>query len=140
MRFPKLDPYILALASTVILASLLPARGAIATDLTLVSKGLIALLFFLHGTRLSPQAVRSGVSHWRLHLTVMAITFGLFPAIALMVEPGLTLILPICAACLQPFRRPSHLPRSPGAMCQPPWHRPRRQTFWEWRSLPCSLV
>mgnify|MGYP000958977138 CR=1 FL=1 len=37
------------------------------------------LLFFLHGARLSREAVIRGVSHWRLHLVVLAATFLLFP-------------------------------------------------------------
>ena len=39
----------------------------------------ITLLFFLHGARLSRQAVLAGLMHWRLHITVIAFTFGVFP-------------------------------------------------------------
>ena len=79
----NLDPYVLALASTVVLASLLPARGAFANVIETVTDFAIALLFFLHGAKLSREAVISGVKAWKLHLTTMAITFGLFPLIGI---------------------------------------------------------
>jgi hypothetical protein len=44
-----------------------------------VVKLAIALLFFLHGAKLSREAVVAGVTHWRLHLTILAFTFVLFP-------------------------------------------------------------
>jgi sodium/bile acid cotransporter 7 len=43
----------------------------------------IGLVFFLHGARLSREAVVGGVTHWRLHLVVLASTFGLFPLLCL---------------------------------------------------------
>ena len=43
----------------------------------------ITLLFFLHGAKLSRQAVIAGITHWRLHLTILAATFLLFPALTL---------------------------------------------------------
>ena len=79
----NLDPYVLALASTVVLASLLPARGAFANVIETVTDFAIALLFFLHGAKLSREAVISGVKAWKLHLTTLAITFGLFPLIGI---------------------------------------------------------
>jgi sodium/bile acid cotransporter 7 len=42
----------------------------------------IALLFFLHGAKLSRQAVIAGASHWRLHVLVLLTTFVLFPCSA----------------------------------------------------------
>jgi sodium/bile acid cotransporter 7 len=79
----KPDPYVLLLLATVVVASLLPARGEAAQAMGWLSKGVIALLFFLHGARLSRQAVIAGLTHWRLHLTVLAITFVLFPILGL---------------------------------------------------------
>jgi sodium/bile acid cotransporter 7 len=79
----KIDPYILALISTVAVASLIPARGEIATGFGWVTKVAIALLFFLHGAKLSREAVIAGISHWRLHLTVLLATFALFPVLGL---------------------------------------------------------
>ena len=80
------DPYMLALVGMVGLASLLPARGQVADGLGLVTKLAVGLLFFLHGARLSSQSVMAGLVHWRLHLTISAISFGLFPLIGLGVK------------------------------------------------------
>lgn len=82
MKF-RLDPYMLALLGVVVLASLLPARGLAGDILGPTTKGIVALLFFLHGAKLSREAVVAGLSHWRLHLTVLAISFGLFPVLGL---------------------------------------------------------
>jgi sodium/bile acid cotransporter 7 len=43
----------------------------------------IALLFFLHGAKLSREAIWAGIGHWRLHLLVAASTFLLFPVLGL---------------------------------------------------------
>ncbi|WP_333769490.1 bile acid:sodium symporter family protein [Streptomyces sp. IBSBF 2435] len=77
------DPYILAILTTVGVAALLPARGGVADGLSGVTTAAIALLFFLYGARLSPRAALDGARHWRLHLTIMASTFVLFPALGL---------------------------------------------------------
>jgi sodium/bile acid cotransporter 7 len=79
----KPDPYILALLGTVAAASFLPARGEAASVLAIVAKVVVALLFFLHGARLSREAMLAGLTHWRLHLLVLAITFALFPLLGL---------------------------------------------------------
>ena len=53
---------------------------------------MIALMFFLQGARLAPQAALAGARHWRLHAVVLASTFLLFPALGLTaraVAPGL---------------------------------------------------
>ena len=84
----RVDPYILGLIGMVIAASFLPARGFVAVNLGWVTKVAIALLFFLHGAKLSREAVIAGVSHWRLHITVLASTFALFPILGL----GLSLL------------------------------------------------
>ncbi|RPF44568.1 sodium/bile acid cotransporter 7 [Streptomyces sp. Ag109_G2-6] len=81
-RLP-LDPYVLALLATVGLAALLPARGPAATLADGASTAAVALLFFLYGARLSTREALDGLRHWRLHLTVLACTFLLFPALGL---------------------------------------------------------
>ena len=54
----------------------------------------IALLFFLHGARLSREAIWGGLSHWRLHLLILSVTFLLFPilgsGVAAVLRPWLT--------------------------------------------------
>ncbi|MFA7766037.1 bile acid:sodium symporter family protein [Streptomyces sp. NRRL S-448] len=90
-RLP-LDPYVLALLATVGLAALLPARGPAATTADLASTAAVALLFFLYGARLSTREALDGLRHWRLHLTVLACTFVLFPLLGLAARglvPGL---------------------------------------------------
>ncbi|MFJ5222433.1 bile acid:sodium symporter family protein [Streptomyces sp. NPDC088400] len=77
------DPFILALIGTVALAALLPASGAAADIAGGASTGAVALLFFLYGTRLSTAEVVDGMKHWRLHVTVLACTFVLFPLLGL---------------------------------------------------------
>jgi sodium/bile acid cotransporter 7 len=67
----------------VCLASILPVHGGSAVVAGYVTMAAIALLFFLHGARLSPQAALAGAWHWRLHLVVLASTFVLFPALGL---------------------------------------------------------
>ncbi|MFF4851898.1 bile acid:sodium symporter family protein [Streptomyces sp. NPDC001194] len=81
-RLP-LDPWILTLLGTVALAALLPARGSAATVADGVATGAVALLFFLYGSRLSTREALDGLRHWRLHLTVLACTFVLFPVLGL---------------------------------------------------------
>jgi solute carrier family 10 (sodium/bile acid cotransporter), member 7 len=73
------DNFTLAVIATVLLATLLPISGSAAGAFSLATELAIALLFFLHGTRLSRQSVVQGLTHWRLHLTVFASTYGLFP-------------------------------------------------------------
>ncbi|MEU0370204.1 bile acid:sodium symporter family protein [Streptomyces sp. NPDC006283] len=78
-----IDPYILALLGTVGLAALLPASGAAAEVAGGASTGAVALLFFLYGARLSTREALDGLRHWRLHLTVLAATFVVFPLLGL---------------------------------------------------------
>lgn len=81
------DNFTLALLGTVLLASLLPARGALAGALDTVTDIAIALLFFLHGARLPRQAIVAGLLHWRLHLVILGCTFVLYPLLGLAAGP-----------------------------------------------------
>jgi sodium/bile acid cotransporter 7 len=56
-------------------------------DLTNVA---IVLLFFLHGAKLSREAVIAAASHWRLHILVLLITFVVFPLFGLAFKPLLS--------------------------------------------------
>ena len=82
----KIDTYILLLFGMVVLASVLPVRGEAATIVGWIVKIAIALLFFLHGAKLSREAVVAGLTHWRLHLTILAFTFVMFPALGLLIS------------------------------------------------------
>src|SRR5580704_13570391 len=78
-----IDSFVVLLVMTAALATLLPARGQGAV---LAGQGVtlaIALLFFLHGARLAPQAALAGARNVRLHLMVFLSTFALFPALGL---------------------------------------------------------
>lgn len=81
-----LDPFILMLLGTVLLASLLPARGIAAPLFADLADAGIVLLFFLHGAKLSREAIVAGASNLKLHATVFATTFLLFPLIGLAVS------------------------------------------------------
>jgi sodium/bile acid cotransporter 7 len=65
------------------LASLLPARGPAAPVFDVATSIAIGMVFFLHGAKLSREAVIKGITHWRLHLVVLASTFVLFPFLTL---------------------------------------------------------
>lgn len=82
----KLEPYVLALFGMVVLATILPVRAEIAHGLDVVVKLAIALLFFLHGAKLSRESVVAGATHWRLHLLILAFTFVMFPVLGLVLS------------------------------------------------------
>jgi sodium/bile acid cotransporter 7 len=86
LKLPGLDPFLLFLIGAVILASVLPCRGEGAVIMGWVTNAAITLLFFLHGAKLSREAILAGVGHWRLHLLVAASTFVLFPALGLLIR------------------------------------------------------
>ncbi|WP_211467483.1 bile acid:sodium symporter family protein [Collimonas silvisoli] len=86
------DNFTLLLVTTVLVASLLPAKGQVAVSFNLITTLAIGLLFFLHGAKLSREAVVQGALHWRLHLTVLLATFALFPLLGLVFKP---LLLPL---------------------------------------------
>jgi sodium/bile acid cotransporter 7 len=77
------EPFILALLGTVVLATLLPARGSFAPVASAAATVGIVALFFLHGARLSREAIWDGMRNWRLHAAVLATTFALFPLLGL---------------------------------------------------------
>lgn len=88
------DGYLLALVGTVALAALLPARGPAAAVSEGTSTGAVTLLFFLYGARLSTREAMTGLRHWRLHLTVLACTFVLFPVLGLAARGLVPYVLP----------------------------------------------
>lgn len=77
------DTFTILLVATVILASFFPISGVAADYFGLATKGAIGLQFFLHGARLSRDVVIAGFLHWKLHLTILAATFVLFPLLGL---------------------------------------------------------
>ncbi|MCJ9714268.1 bile acid:sodium symporter, partial [Bordetella hinzii] len=88
MRFLP-DRFTLLLITTVIIASLLPAHGQGIEIFGWITNIAVALLFFLHGARLSRDAIVAGITHWRLHLTIFSATFLVFPLLGVILKPVL---------------------------------------------------
>jgi sodium/bile acid cotransporter 7 len=110
MKRPRFlpDNFTLAMIATVIAASVFPCHGQAAVIFNGITHVGVSLLFFLHGAKLSREAVIAGVTHWRLHLLVLLCTFALFPLLGLLLKPVLTplvtpdLYLGILFLCMLP--------------------------------------
>lgn len=87
----SIDPFLIKLFLAIVLASVIPAHGSGAPIFEWATNLAIALLFFLHGARLSREAIIAGASHWRLHSSIFAVTFVVFPILGLLGRP---LLLP----------------------------------------------
>lgn len=102
------DNLVLMLLATVALATLLPVQGRGVAVLDVVTQVAVALLFFLHGSKLPRRAVLEGLLHWRLHALVFAATFLLFPLLGLAMRPvfepwlGQTLYVGVLFICVLP--------------------------------------
>lgn len=83
------DNFTLCLIAVMAAASLLPVRDHVAVVFGWVTNLAIALLFFMHGAKLSREAIWAGATHWRLHLVVFGCTFVLFPLLGLALKPVL---------------------------------------------------
>lgn len=86
------DNFTLLLIGVVTLATVLPAHGAGEVFFKWLTVAAIALLFFLHGAKLSRRAIIAGALHWRLHLLIFTWTFVIFPIIGWMSKP---ILLPL---------------------------------------------
>ena len=84
-RLPR--PLIVLIILAVIIAIIAPARGSFADIFGQLTNVAIALLFFLYGARLSTQEALNGLKHWRLHLTILAFTFVVYPLIGIALRP-----------------------------------------------------
>lgn len=92
-RLKNLDPLILLILCAVAIAVVFPARGEFADTFDVLTNIGIALLFFLYGARLSTREAINGIKHWKLHLTILAFTFAVYPIIGLALRP-LTVFIP----------------------------------------------
>lgn len=92
LKILALDRFTCLLVLMVILATFVPVYGQAALVFGKVTTIAIAILFFLHGAKLSREAVIEGVLHWKLHALVFAFTFALFPLIGLLAKP---LLMPL---------------------------------------------
>ncbi len=88
----RLDPFLISIISVVILATLFPCQGEIKVFFNYLTTIAIALLFFMHGAKLSRTALMTGFGHWKLHLAIFCSTFILFPLLGIIMKP-ITIIL-----------------------------------------------
>ena len=79
----KIDPFLIALVGAVAIATVLPCRGAFVPIAGGVTTAVVAMLFFLHGAKLSRQAIWDGGKAWRVHALALTATFVMFPLIGL---------------------------------------------------------
>src|ERR1700759_2866699 len=79
----RIDRFLAAILLTVAFATVMPARGEAAVAVGWLTDAAIALLFFMHGAQLSPQAALLGARHWRLHTVGFLSTFALFPRLGM---------------------------------------------------------
>ncbi|MCB5300840.1 bile acid:sodium symporter family protein [Yersinia bercovieri] len=86
----KIDKFLLVLILVVIIASIFPCEGEVKVWFEHLTTAAIALLFFMHGAKLSRAAIVSGMGHWKLHLLVFLSTFALFPLLGL----GMNVLVP----------------------------------------------
>lgn len=93
-RLPKIDGFTTWIVGMVVLASVFPARGAFASWLDVATDIGIALLFFLHGAKLSRKDIVGGLGHWRLHTHILVSTFILFPVLVLALKPLQGIVIP----------------------------------------------
>lgn len=102
------DQFTTFLTIVVIIASILPAKGQGEVVVDWSSKLAIALLFFLHGARLSRRAIFQGIMHWKIHIVIFGITFVFFPLMGILLRPVLeplmtpTLYLGFLYLCMLP--------------------------------------
>lgn len=93
LKFLALDRFTILLFVMVILATFLPVSGQVSDIFNKITVVAIAILFFLHGAKLSREAIVAGILHWKLHGLIFAITFVLFPILGLLAKPILEPIL-----------------------------------------------
>ena len=95
-----LDPFMMALVASAVLASLMPPRGAWVPVVSGIANAAIFVLFFLHGAKLSREAIVAGAGNIRLHAAVFAATFVAFPLLGLAVSQLPLFIAPIAGGLL----------------------------------------
>ncbi|OCG39077.1 hypothetical protein A9G29_09900 [Gilliamella sp. Fer2-1] len=90
----KIDPFLLTLICVVITASFLPCKGQTKVFFENLTTFAIGLLFFMHGAKLSFQAIVIGIKNWRLHLVIFMTTFVIFPVLGVMMQILVPTFLP----------------------------------------------
>lgn len=146
--FRILDPFTLTLITVVLLASFFPAEGGFVPVVEGITTAAIALLFFMHGAKLSREAIIAGGSHWRLHLWVMCSTFVLFPVLGVLfawwapvnVDPMLYSGFLYLCICLPPCSRRLRLLHSRAVTSRPRCAQRLRPVCWAFSCRRCWSV
>ncbi len=97
LKYLAVDRFTILLVLMVLLASILPISGQWADGFNTLTTIAIAILFFLHGAKLSREAVIQGMMNWRLHSLVFAFTFIVFPLL------GILSNFCLCAFCRRQY-------------------------------------
>lgn len=82
----KIDPFLLTLICVVITASFVPCEGQTKVVFQYLTTFAIGLLFFMHGAKLSLDAIITGIKNWRLHLFIFSTTFIIFPVLGIIMH------------------------------------------------------
>ncbi|MFN4358049.1 bile acid:sodium symporter family protein [Sphingopyxis alaskensis] len=92
------DRFVPVLFATILLASLLPVRGAAVPVAEAVSTAAIVLLFFLNGVRLPRDEVLHGIRNWKLQGAALLFCFGAMALLGLAAQAALARWLPATLA------------------------------------------
>ncbi len=58
----------------------------------------VAIVFFLHGLGLSPQAIKAGLTNWRLHIFIQLATYALYPLLWVVFDGAFLAYMPAALA------------------------------------------
>ncbi|HEV7341992.1 MAG TPA: bile acid:sodium symporter family protein [Sphingopyxis sp.] len=92
------DRFVPILLATILLASLLPVRGAAVPIAQGVSTAAIVLLFFLNGVRLPRDEVLHGIRNWKLQGSALLFCFGFMALLGLGAQLATAAFLPATLA------------------------------------------
>lgn len=83
-----IDPFVVMLLATLVGAALLPPRDGLGPAISTAGGIAVAVQFFISGLRLPSTAALRGLKAWRLHLVIVAFSFGIFPLLGFGVAAG----------------------------------------------------
>ncbi|WP_428458059.1 bile acid:sodium symporter family protein [Photobacterium makurazakiensis] len=100
VQYFKKEWFLSGMLMAIVLAVIMPTVGQTNGLLHLdkVTALGIALVFFLHGVGLSPQAIKQGVKNWKLHLFVQSATFIAYPLLWLIFGSAFHAMMPAALA------------------------------------------
>ena len=92
------DRFVPVLFATILVASLLPVRGAAVPIAEGLSTAAIIFLFFLNGVRLPREEVLHGIRNWKLQGSALAFCFGVMALLGLAAQAATAPLLPATLA------------------------------------------